>query len=210
MNRNSPATAFDIRKTNWNNNDIFPDCIYIDTNAVLEMVIPGRTYGSETKDYVSELINRNGIVTWSPFVVAELYDFYQYYFNNTNGKTAGQSPKDFENAADKLNSTRVGLLVSQKVADTQRFLNTIGVPLEVSNMDEIMFKSNDILTQYGNNIKDANHIAVCFENGINDILTHDAKHGNGMLRYDGMNVYGASNGIVSNYSSTNKRNVINF
>lgn len=206
--QNSPAKSFDIRKANWNDPNMFPDYIYFDTNAVLEMLLPNRRFHNVTKDYVNELHSKDGIILWSPFVTQELYDFFQNLENLAGGKRLGFTGRDneiakkYENIATKIDSAATAQLVKKHVDNTELLLSNYGIKLDVSN--DISSLASGIHLLYGSNIKDANHIAVCQYNEVNNVLTHDGNKG--FLRYDNYNVYGASRGITSNYTSEQTKN----
>lgn len=211
MLQNNLAKPFDIRKKNWDDPNMFPDFIYIDTNAVLEIMIPDRNFHNATLAYVNEFHNKNGIILWSPFVTNELYDFFQYGENkkgadrfnlNITNEAEAISGKTYENTAPKIHSVASAETVKFLVDKTESMLSEFGFKLELSN--DTYDLASEIHVKYGSNIKDANHIAVCQLNEVNNILTHDANIG--FLRYDNHNIYGASYGIANQYALNQQKN----
>ncbi|ATB52747.1 PIN domain protein [Caldibacillus phage CBP1] len=207
MNRTS--TSFSIRKESWNNQSVFPDLIYIDTNVVLD-IMEQRTYGRISEEYLKELVRRDGMIIWSRQLIDELIDFFHYQIykeeaSNKNiivPKGINATPgKWLENIATDSDSANYARQVLEKVENVTKYLEQFGVQDDPDH-EEVNSLGLKIYSEYGGNRKDSMHVANAILSGTNNILTHDA----GFLRYPYINVFGASKAIVNSNTSINNPN----
>lgn len=190
------SAAFDINKSNWGNKDMFPDMIYIDTNAILDISLQ-RSKGRLTQDFLLELIKKDGMLVWSQHVIDEVTDFIHTneYIQLAKSKGLDHSKwKYLENSATDKESAIIAQTVNQKVERIEVYLEQFGDKTDVPEIDKLHL-SRSIYTNFGGNRKDAEHVAIANLTGINNFLTQDQ----GFLRYPNVNVYGASREITSNY-----------
>lgn len=205
MNRTS--SSFSIKKGNWNNDAIFPELIYIDTNVVLD-IMEQRNFGILSEEYLIELIRRKGMITWSDHLIDEIRDFFhrQVYFKEAEkiGIPTGirtHAYKWLEDTATDQESSFYSQQVVSKVEKTKQYLEQFGLQNDPDHKE--VYKLSEELYKYGSNFQDSKHVAIATLSGTNNILTHDS----GFLRYPHTNVLGASKAIVNNYNSiTNNTN----
>lgn len=196
------STSFSIRKSNWNTSGLFPELIYIDTNVVLD-IMEQRSYGEISEEYLQELIQKDGMITWSNHLIEELHDFFHYQIYNEEAEKIGvpsniNNPhKWLENTATDQQSSVLNKLVVQKVNQAIEYLEQFGVQFDPPNTVEVNNLATNLYANYGTNYKDSKHVAIATLAGTNNILTQDA----GYLKFPNVNVFGASSKIVNNSNS---------
>jgi predicted nucleic acid-binding protein len=202
---NQTSKSFDINKRNWNNTSTFPDMIYLDTNAVLEIAMQ-RTHGQLLEDFLIELRKRNGFAIWSDHTLNEVldvvhYDEYVTYAKQQNlkGNSKKSAWKLAEDSASEQESIKISNNVANKVDVINTYLEQYGFLAETP-LSTVEGLSKKIYQNYGGNRKDAKHIAYANVLGVNNILTLDG----GILRYPNLNVYGSSQTLVQNYQPGQK------
>lgn len=198
---NRTSVSFNINKKNWNNNHTFPDIIYVDTCSIMDMIMQ-RRYGRITEDYINELSNRNGMITWSQHTIDEITQIIHVdeYFKLARVKniTAKKAWKEAESTATDLESSSIAQSVISQVDSITGILEQFGAQTTVDER-ELTIVTKHVYGNYGGNLQDSKHYAIANLSGVNNILTQD----DDFLRYPQLNVFGASNGIIKNYYSTN-------
>lgn len=204
---NLQSAAFSTRNTNWNNENTFPEIIYLDTNPIINIMKQGNHSQSDT-NYIKELFNRGGIVSWSHHTEQELRDYLhvneyiRYSLNNRAALEAQRGNTDkplWKVAEDKVSnqvSKQIAIDVHDKAESIFGELRNYGLLLDGKEFcdNEIVELTRFIYSECGGSEKDARHIAFANLYEINNIFSHDA----GLLRYSFQNVFGGSNGIVNN------------
>lgn len=195
------SASFDINKKNWPNNHTFPDMIYIDTCSVMDMVLQ-RQHGQLTEDYISELIKRDGMITWSQHTIDEITQLIhvdQYFKLAKSKKIKPIKNKGIwklaEDTATDVESSSIAQIVVSEVDNITTLLEQFGSQTTVSDNDVNLLTKN-IYSSYGGNQQDSKHFAIANLTGVNNILTQDS----GFLRYPTVNIFGSSNQIVQNYN----------
>ncbi|MED0688208.1 hypothetical protein [Anoxybacillus ayderensis] len=205
MNRTS--ISFDIRKENWNNKFLFPDIIYIDTCAIIDIFME-RKHGSLTEQYIHELINRDGMITWSQHTVNEIIQFVHVDTYSKIAKkkniTGNKAWKIAENIASDEESRKAAETTMNKVYRIIEYLEQFGMQtdVDIANPQCVETLTTELYLGYGGNQYDARHVAIANISGVNNILTQDG----GYLRYPSLNIFGASKELVSNYNMNQSPN----
>lgn len=200
MNRTS--ISFDIHRTNWNNKYLFPDIVYIDTCAIMD-IFQQRTHGQVTEDYIKELVNRDGMIIWSQHTIDEITQFYHvdHYHKLAKSKniTGNKAWKKAEDTATDQESVNIAQSVLNQVNKVIKYLEQFGVQTDVDVTDSKLVNdlTRTVYSRYGGNQYDSKHFVIAHLSGVNNILTQDS----GYLRYPNVNIFGASNELVKNSKS---------
>lgn len=193
------SLSFDINNLNWGNKNMFPEVIYVDTCSILDMTLL-RTNGQVTEDYLKELNNHSGIITWSQHTIDEMIQVFHVneYFNLANSKNirTKKAWKIAEDTASNQESSLIAQRVLSTVNNVVETLEQFGVQSDVEalKVNELTMK---IYSSYGGNLADSKHVAIANLSGTNNILTADK----GYLRYPSLNIFGASSGITSGHNN---------
>lgn len=204
-NLNNSSVPIDINRSNWSNKNTFTEIIYIDTNAVIDIVAQ-RPKGLITESYLQELVKRDGMITWSQHTLDEITDFFHVneyiQYAKSNGIQGNSKKAPWKLAEDTISNSDSIILsqnVVSKVGSVMQYLEQFGIKTEVDNHDMIDL-TKDIYLQFGGNRKDSQHMAISNLSGINSILTQDS----GFLRYPHLNVFSASHKVASQYDANQK------
>lgn len=210
--KETKTKVFDVSKVNWQNSNLFPKELIIDTNAIID-ALTKRNKGYEIEQYLEELKNNGSNFFWYPRIEDELFDFFHVdeYFNKAKRDGFRNKSGYFDwKAAENQVSTAEAAIISDKVS--QRFDQTIAYLTDKNGLcipaEEADYKplARKIYSSYGGNRKDAEHVAFANEIGVNNIITQDTSNGNGFLRYPSLNIFGNSTVIKNNYSAENSLN----
>lgn len=187
---------------------MFPEMVYIDTNAVLD-IVEQRQMGQITEQYLNELVSKDGMITWSQHTIEEITDFFHVdsykkiakikQIKNNHIKSGWKIAED---QATDQESRAVSQNVNTQVDKVVSFLEQYGLPTNADE-EEVAFLTKEIYASYGGNRKDSKHVAMANLSGTNNILTQDS----GYLRYPNINVYGASNQIMVEFQNSPKPSV---
>ncbi len=206
---NLQSLAFSTRNanSNWDNNNTFPEFVYLDTNPIINIMDQGRHSESDT-EYIKELFSKGGIIAWSHHTEQELRNHihvneYMRYARDNHAlllsqRSHGNTPL-WKIAEDKVSnevSKQIAINVHDQAESVFDELRNYGFLLDGKEFctNEVVELTRYIYSRCGGSEKDAKHIAFANLYGINNIFSHDA----GMLRYHFQNVFGASNGVVNN------------
>ena len=160
-----------------------------------------REHGSLTEQYIHELINRDGMITWSQHTINEIIQFihvdtYSKIAKEKNIK-GNKSWKIAENSATNKESRKAAEITMNKVYKIIEYLEQFGMQtdVDITNSRYVESLTTELYLGYGGNQYDARHVAIANISGINNILTQDG----GYLRYPSLNIFGSSKELVNNY-----------
>ncbi|MGP9039828.1 PIN domain-containing protein [Cytobacillus kochii] len=206
-----PPVVYNIRKASWSNMYTFPDMIYIDTNAVID-IFQNRPYGQLTEDYFKELNKKNGMIVWSSFTMDEVSTVlhnsaYQNLadYKNISAKDRTPAFKIAENTASRKESIQIATSVETQKEQIQSYLEQFGGQTDVTERNASVIASH-IYKTTGLSPKDSKHVAISNLSGINNILTQDA----GFLRVSDINIFGSSQTLVNKSSNKTPNNYVNI
>lgn len=212
----NPSLPFDISNKNWSDSNLFPNEMYLDTNLALMLVLRKPNF-YKVENFLKEYaITRGNDVFWSVLTESELFECIHVDTLKRNARKFGYQPvkwKDMENGLDQKSFSMINNEADDRFTSAINVLKQYGEVLDDVNPpnqpnSRIIIKENarKIYTTYGGGIKDAEHIAIANEYGINNILTNDSNSGNGFFRYPQQNIYGISKFISNGYSPNVKPN----
>lgn len=210
------SLPFDISRKNWSDDNLFPSEMYLDTNLALMLVLRQPNF-YKIEEFLKEYsITRGNDVFWSVLTERELFDCIHVDTLKSKARQFGYQPakwKDMENELDQENFATINNESNDRFSSAISVLRQYGDVLDDVNPtsqpdSRIIIRENarKIYTTYGGGIKDAEHIAIANEFGINNILTNDSSNGNGFFRYPQQNIYGISKVISTGYKPNIKAN----
>lgn len=211
-----PSLPFDISKKNWNDDNLFPSEMYLDTNLALMLVLRQPNF-YKVEEFLKEYaIVRGNNIFWSVLTESELFECIHVDTLKKKSAQFGYQPakwKDMENELDQKNFSTINNESDARFTSAIHVLKQYGDVLDdldssTQPNSRIIIKENarKIYTTHGGGIKDAEHIAIANEYGINNILTNDSNNGNGFFRYPQQNIYGISKFIADGYTPNIKAN----
>ena len=203
------SITFDISKNNWNDNNLFPKELYLDTNLALMLVLRKPNFYI-IEDFMKEFaINRSNDIFWSTMTERELLECIHVDTLKNRASSLGYKPVDWkkmENEISNNDSARINKESNQRFSSAINVLKQYGDVLDdvspvgsTGALNSTREDAQKIYTTYGGGIKDAEHLAIANAYGINNILTNDSANGNGFLRYPQQNIFGISNTIKDKY-----------
>ena len=206
----SEAKGYDISQKNWNDNSLFPKELLIDTNSIIN-AFTKRQNGMVIDRYLDELVRRGSVIFLYSKIEEEILDFFHVDEYISKAKNEGiykdhkADWKKTENTIDRTEAQRLSLnALSRKDAVLYvKSKNGIVLPIEEKDYKSL---SLDIYKNYGGNRKDAEHIAVANEYGINNFITQDSNSGNGFFRYPNINIFGNTKHIIGAYQPNSSIN----
>lgn len=205
----NPSLVFDISKRNWSDENLFPSEMYLDTNIALMLVLRKNNF-YKIEEFLKEYaIVRGNSVFWSMLTENELFECIHVDTLKQNSSRNGYKPTQWKTMENELSNNESAIINNEASC---RFTSAISVLKQYGDvLDDVTSTGQDnnniiirdnakqIYTTYGGGLKDAGHLAVANEYGINNILTNDTSNGNGFLRYPQQNIFGISAVIHNEY-----------
>lgn len=199
------SVAFDIRAMLRSSSSVLPEIMYVDANAVLD-VLNERRNGLVNEQFWDQLKRRGGLIVWSGHMIDEVWDtihvdeYVKYVGENSiyenvsrQGNPGKNTWKIAEDRVTAAESASIAQKVIRKVNSIKEKLGHYGLQLDSIPENEISEYATFLYGRFGGNRKDALHVAYMNLNEINSIHSGDP----GLLRYPNQNVYGASVTLAS-------------
>ncbi len=195
MNKSS---VFDIEKKNGKYTvSKLPEMVYFDTSFIGEVIGYNSDKQSKTlcKEFISELSLNNSLLVISPIVLEELYHIIRAkYVCNLLGDQNLKS-KDIESYIARHPDVHSAIM--KEIRKVKIELEPIFISLSYNHDDKFDELTVRVMELFQLDSKDAQHIAYCLLNGINNIATIDY----GFSRTDNMNIYTTNQRMISECST---------
>lgn len=174
-----------------NNNLVYPEFMYVDTNAVVEIGL-NRRYKQQIMDFILAAVANDTMLVYSPHMLEELkqtihVNVLNKEMRNSRFRADGNNPKapwkQFEDTNVNVGPTTIAEF-NNIIADLGRATSNTFYDLGDGSISDIGNLTNKYM-EVGIAPKDAKHAAIMDHNQINNVLTVD----NGFTKIPNINIY---------------------